>query len=377
VTKIPVAEVEKIGKFELVDMNTIEFGYEKARFKFAGLLEKYFKQLKNKLTGNKVTYVHRNSGIPLIGNVAFGIVHRGSSIIEIKPVTSCNLDCVYCSISEGLSSLKNDFVVEEEYLVQELSSLLAGIDEKVEIHIGVQGEPFLYEDMELLIKDLQKMENVHTISIDTNGTLFNEERIDRLAACDKLQVNMSLDAIDPSLAKKIAGVKSYNVEHVKKMIEYASSRMKVIVAPVLTDDYNELEMEEIVKWIKTLKVQPILGIQNYLKYKTGRNAGKELSWDDFYKLLDKLERQYDIKLKLSKDDFGIKKVAELEKPFKVGDVVDAEIVCVDRFPNSVIAVAEGRNIFIPGVKFVEGKRIKVEIVRDKHNVFSGKVDFSK
>jgi uncharacterized protein len=372
VAKIPIDEVEKIGKFELVDEHTIEFGYQKAGFKFAGLLDKYFKGLTNKLTGNKVTYVHRNSGIPLIGNVAFGIVHRGSSIIEIKPVTSCNLDCVYCSISEGLSSKKNDFVVEEEYMVEELDKVINEVDEQVEIHIGVQGEPFLYEDMELLISDIQKMSQVHTISIDTNGTLLSVDRIDRLAINDKLQLNMSLDAIDPIVAKKIAGVENYNVEHVKKMIEYASAKMKVIVAPVLTSGYNEKEVEEIVKWVKSLSVKPILGIQNFLKYKTGRSVAKEMPWDDFYLLLEKLEKKYDTKLKLAKEDFNIRKVAQLEKPFKVGDIVNAEIMCIDRFPNSVIAVADERCISVPGVKFVEGKRIKVEIVRDKHNVFTGK-----
>jgi uncharacterized Fe-S cluster-containing radical SAM superfamily enzyme len=100
-------EFRKLGKFMIEDKHTITFtglNVEKARFRLFGLLEKYFDQLTNKLTGNRATYIHRNLGIPLIGNVAFGIVYRESSIIEIKPMTSCNLDCVYCSISEGLSS---------------------------------------------------------------------------------------------------------------------------------------------------------------------------------------------------------------------------------------------------------------------------------
>ena len=246
---IPLEEVEKISEFKLIDTHTIEFKNiekDKADTRFSFLLAKYFDQLKNKLTGNPVTYIHRNSGIPLMGNVAFGIVYRNSSIIEIKPVTSCNLDCVYCSISEGLSSKKHDFVVEKDYLVEELIKLIKFVNEPVEIHIGVQGEPFLYADMEELFKDLQAMEKVHTISIDTNGTLLNKERIDRISVNDKLQLNLSLDAIDPEKAKRIAGVKSYNVKHVMKVIEYASEKLKVIVAPVLTMGYNEDEMEKII-----------------------------------------------------------------------------------------------------------------------------------
>ncbi|MEK6899904.1 MAG: radical SAM protein, partial [Nanoarchaeota archaeon] len=343
-TIIPKEEVEKIAKYSIPDANSIEFAkiaQEKAETKFSFLLAKYFDQLKNRLTGNPVTYIHRNSGIPLIGNVAFGIVYRNSSIIEIKPITSCNLDCIYCSISEGLSSKKHDFVVEKDYLVEELKEVIDFVKEPVEVHIGVQGEPFLYADLENLFADLQSMKLVHTISIDTNGTLLNKEYIDRIAKYDKLQLNLSLDAIDEEKAKTIAGTKSYNVNQVKEMIAYASEKLKVIVAPVFMQGHNEEEMENIIQFIKSLKVQPILGIQNFLKYKTGRIPAEEISWDTFYSLLDRWEKKYDIKLRLDKEDFNIKKTKELPKPFSEGDNISAVIKCPDRFPNSSIAAAKG------------------------------------
>ena len=263
-------------------------------------------------------------------------------------------------------------MIEKEYLVEELQKLLEFVAEPVEIHIGVQGEPFLYADMENLICDLQQLAQVHTISIDTNGTLLNKEKIDKLAGCTKLQLNLSLDAIDEDVAKKVAGVKSYKVEHIKEVIAYASLKLKVIVAPVLTLGYNEQEIEKIIIWMKTLPVQPILGIQNFLRYKTGRNPGAEIPWVDFYALLEKLEKKYDIKLKLSKDDFKVRKTRELPKPFVEGEVITATMKCIDRFPNSVIAVAGGRNISVPGAKLVKEKKIKVKILRDKHNIFVGK-----
>ncbi len=375
-TEIPKEEVEKIAKYTLPDPHTIEFSridQEKADTKFSFLLAKYFEQLKNKLTGNPVTYIHRNSGIPLIGNVAFGIVYRNSSIIEIKPVTSCNLDCVYCSISEGLSSTKHDFVVEKDYLVEELQKVIEFVAEPVEIHIGVQGEPFLYADMENLFADLQAIENVHTISIDTNGTLLNKEMIDRLAQYTKLQLNLSLDAIDEEKAKLIAGTKSYNVKHVKEVIAYASKKLKVIVAPVLTQGYNEDEMEKIIQFIKSLEVKPILGIQNFLKYKTGRIPAEEISWEKFYGLLETWEKKYDIKLKLNKDDFNIRKTKDMPKPFKEGEVISVVLKCPDRFTNSSIGAAKERNISIPSCSFKEGKVVKAKIVRDKHNIFVGRL----
>jgi uncharacterized protein len=375
-TVLPSEEIERIAPYEIQDPHTISFAHndtDQIATKFSFLMAKYFEQLKTKLTGNQATYIHSNSGIPLIGNVAFGIVYRGSSIIEIKTNTACNLDCVYCSISEGISSRSNDFVVEKEYLVEELQKLLTFIDESVEIHIGVQGEPFLYADMEELITEIQVMGNVHTISIDTNGTLLNENLIDRLAKNDKLQLNLSLDAIDEEKAKKIAGVQHYNATHVQKIIRYAAKKLKVIVAPVFTQGWNEKELEKIILFIKSLPVQPMLGIQNFLKYKTGRNAGKELAWKDFYKLIDILEKKHDIKLKLTKEDFDIKKTKVLPKPFERGDVVTGVIKARGRFPGSVLVTAGERNITISDCPYKKEKQVRVEIVRSKHNVFMGKL----
>jgi len=375
-TKIPVEELSAIAPFKITSSHEITFEnipIKRAETKFFSVLSKAFEHLKTKLTGNPVTYIHRNSDIPLIGNVAFGIVYRNSSIIEIKTNNGCNLDCVYCSISEGLSSTKHDFVVEKDYLVEELQKLLDFVEESVEIHIGVQGEPFLYGDMENLIEDLQEMPQVHTISIDTNGTLLSKAVIDRLAHSDKLQLNLSLDALDKEKAQKIAGVKSYNVEHVKEMIAYASQKLKVIVAPVLTSGFNEDEMEKIVLFVKSLPLQPILGIQNFLRYKTGRNPGNEIPWEKFYALLEQLEKKHNIKLRLDKNDFAVRDTKELPKPFLEGDIVSAVIKCPDRFPNSVIAVALDRTISVPSCPFQKEKKINVKIQRDKHNIFVGKL----
>ncbi len=375
-TKITKEELAAIAPFTITSPHEITFEnipIKRAETKFFSVLSKAFEHLKTKLTGNSVTYIHRNSDIPLIGNVAFGIVYRNSSIIEIKTNNGCNLDCVYCSISEGLSSTKHDFVVEKDYLVEELQKLLDFVEESVEIHIGVQGEPFLYGDMENLIIDLQQISQVHTISIDTNGTLLNKAMIDRLAHCNKLQFNLSLDALDKEKAQKIAGVKSYNVEHVKEIIAYASQKLKVIVAPVLTSGFNEDEMEKIVLFVKSLPVQPILGIQNFLRYKTGRNPGQEMPWEKFYALLEQLEKKHNIKLRLDKNDFAVRDTKELPKPFLEGDIVSAVIKCPDRFPNSVIVVAQDRTISVPGCPFQKEKKINVKIQRDKHNIFVGKL----
>lgn len=370
-TEIPK---EELPEFSLPNPHTITFTKPKADHKFLLLLTKHFQHLKNKLTNNPVTYIHQASNIPLIGNVSFGIVYRNSTIIEIKPFTSCNLNCIYCSISEGLSSKKHDFVIEKDYLIQELKSLLKTIKEPVEIHIGVQGEPFLYADILPLIEDLQTIKQINTISVDTNGTLLNKLLIDQLAQNNKLQLNFSLDAINEEKAKQIAGVKHYNINHVKEMIAYAAEKInKVLVAPVFMQDYNKDDIEEIILFIKSLKKQPILGIQNFLRYKTGKNPTKALPWQDFYGLIHTLEQKHNIKLKLNKEDFNIKPLPALPKPFHAGKVISATLVCPDRFPNTSIAVFKNRTISVPDCKFSKEKQIRLKILKDKHNIFVGKI----
>ncbi len=363
---IPLTEMPE---FKLINQNTIETNEKK----FSLLLTKYLNNLTNILTKNKATYIHQNSGIPLLGNVSFGITYRNTSLIEIKTVTSCNLNCVYCSISEGLDSKKHDFVVEKDYLIAELKKLLQFVNEPVEIHIGVQGEPFLYADTIHLIEDLQNLEQVHTISINTNATLLTPKIIDRLAQCSKLRYNFSLDALDEKIAKQLAGVDNYNLDHVLKVIRYAAEKSQILIAPVCVFSYNDQEMENIIKFTKSLPKKVPLGIQNFLNYKTGRNPTRAKPWGEFFAWIKELEEKHNLSLKVTKEDFNIKDTKPLPKPFQVDDIVTATIKCPDRFPNSVIAVAKERCISVPDCQFRKDKSIKLKITRDKHNIFAGKV----
>jgi len=376
--KIPITALKQIGFKSLRDKNTLEFDNDKAETKFSFLLTKYFEKLKNTINGNHAIYVHQNSGIPLLGHVSFGIAYRNSSLIEIKPITSCNLDCIYCSVGEGKSSEKTDFVVEKDYLVEELQKLLDYVGEPIEVHIGVQGEPFLYADLIPLIEDLNNNEQITIVSMDTNFTLVTKEQLNQLAKFEKLRFNISLDAMDPELATKLVGA-PYNLEKVLEMISYAvKKKIKILIAPVLIPGYNEQEMEKIVNFVKEIGIKhgdkhPNLGIQNFLNYKTGRNPTKAWKWEQFYQFISDLEKKTSSDLKLNPDKFGIRKVKSLDKPFKEGDEIYATLKCQDRFKGSSLAVAKGRVISVPGIEFKKEKNVRLKIVRDKHNVFTAKL----
>ena len=102
--EIDKSVLEKVVNFK-VNGNKIEFldiNDKRAERKFNMLLSKGLIQLKNRLNNKTTIYIHKSSGIPLMGTNYFGLIDRGTNIIEIKPITSCNLGCIYCSVDEGL-----------------------------------------------------------------------------------------------------------------------------------------------------------------------------------------------------------------------------------------------------------------------------------
>ena len=95
--------LNKIGKYE-IKRNSITFNNvseSNARKKFDFILNNAFKSLKNKLSNKTTYYIHQSSGIPLMGTNYFGVIDRGTNIIEVKPLTSCNISCIFCSVDEG------------------------------------------------------------------------------------------------------------------------------------------------------------------------------------------------------------------------------------------------------------------------------------
>jgi uncharacterized protein len=370
--------LKSIGSFK-IDSNKIEFediSDKKAQRKFNMLLSKGFIQLKNKISKKDAIYVHKNSGIPLMGTNYFGLVDRGSNVIEIKPITSCNLGCIYCSVDEGPLSKRNvDFIVEKDYIVQELKKLIDYKQENcIDAHINAQGEPTLYAHMVELVADIAKIPQVQSISIDTNGTLLHKKLIDDLAAAGLTRINLSLNALDQGIADKMAGY-PYNLKKVKELAHYITTKMDLIIVPIWLPGYNDNEIAKLAKFAKEVgagKNCPAIGIQNFLRYRFGRNPVKAMEMDVFYKKLQDLEKKQGIDLINKGYMFKIKKCREYPKPFKKRDIVEAEIICPGRLNKEMLSVAKDRLISIPNCHKSQGL-VKLKIKRTKHNIFLGEL----
>ncbi len=370
---IPAKMLDGIGQHELLETGELAFDgitENKARSKFNMLLDNQITLLHNKFTKKPAIYIHRGSGIPLIGAQSFGIIDRNTSILEVRPVTGCNINCLYCSVDEGISTRKVlDFVVERDYLVEEFKKLVEYKGcEHIEAHIGTQGDPTLYGPLVDLVRDLAAIPQVKEIAMDTNGMLLTEKMIDDLAEAGMTRINLSVNAMDPLLAKKVAGYGGYNLEHARKMATYAAKKMTLLIAPVLVQGINEGEMRKIVLFAKEIGAK--VGIQNFLKYKRGRNPAEQMPWDNFFALLKGIEEETGMKLLLTKADFNITYTKKLVKPFKKNDIVEAEIKCPARLPGEVIAVANERAILVRNCHKTQGN-VRLKLDRTKHNIFIG------
>jgi len=370
--------IEKISPYR-IERKKIVFSKAneaKARRRFNQLLSVSFQSLKNKIVNKRSFYIHKYSGIPLMGTNYFGIIDRGTNLIEIKPITSCNLGCIFCSVDEGPKSRRKvDFVVEKDYIVQELKKLIEfkNID-GIDAHINSQGEPLLYADIASLVRDIAKIKSVSMISIDTNGVFLSKKLVDELAEAGLTRINLSLHSLDQNLANTLYG-SPYPLNHVLEIARYIPKKMDLILTPVWLPGYNDEELVKLAKFANEIgagKTGPAIGIQNFLPYKFGRNPIKPVDLDVFFEKMRNLEKKHNLKLLFGPEDFKIKECKEYPKPFKKGQIVRAKIALPGRLPGEMLAVAQDRLISVPDCDKEEGF-VTLRIKRTKHNVFLGEL----
>ncbi|HID43293.1 MAG TPA: radical SAM protein [Archaeoglobaceae archaeon] len=349
--------------------------YEKLRKKFT---DEYIisygepKRVVNRITGRNLVFVTRESGLPLLGSVSFGLIDRGTNLIQVRPATGCNLNCIYCSVDEGKASksLMTDYIVEPDYLAEKVKEIAEFKGDVTEIHIDGQGEPLLYPYIEELLEKVKKIKEVSVISIQTNGTVIDEKLLDVLENY-VTRINLSISSLDWKLARVIhRGRYELNkILDTARMI--AESKMDLLIAPVWIPRYNDGEIEKLINFALEIgagKKYPPLGIQKYIRYKHGRKLKNVVSFNEFYSKLAVLEREYGVKLILKPEDFGMEKRRKIRHPIRKGQRLRAKLVCDGRMFGEKIAVVNNRVVTVKTDRKV-GDTINFEIVRDKDGIF--------
>ena len=360
------SDLTKLGKIK-VNRHSISFTSNKKSTnieqKFNYLLSRGFDNLRSTINGKPALYIHRNSGIPLIGSNSFGIIDRGTNVIEIKPLTTCNIDCIFCSVDH--TKRLSDIVVEPEYLVEELKKVVEIKKNKVNIHIGSQGDPSLYSALETMVKSIRKIKQVSAISIVSNGILINKTRVDKLIKAGLTHFHISLHTTNQEMADRLANTR-YPVKKVMNVCRYIAGKAHLLIVPVWVPGINDEDVEDVIKFAKEINAK--IGVQNYLQYKFGKKPVNPIPMKVFMHKLKLLERKLKVDLTTLEGDLVIKEDTKLKKPFKKNDVIDVELKAPARLKNSVIAVSKDRVVTIINCHKHKGK-LKVKIIRDKDNIF--------
>ena len=324
--------------------------------------------------------------IPLIGHIAFGIIDRGTNLLQIRPTTLCPLSCIFCSVDAGPRTRWR----ATEYVVGDVDYLLAWFKwaverkglEKVHAYIDAAGDPLTYPCIVELVAKLRRMPFVETIAMETHGALLTEKLAEELDEAGLDRLNLSLDALDPELARTLSGTPWFDVRKVIKVAEYVASslRMDLLIAPVWVPGINDAEMPKIIEWALSVgagKRWPPLGIQKYELHKYGRKPKgvKPMSWCAFYSTLFEWEAQYGVKLVLSPHDFGIAKAKRAPLAFRRFERAHLRVVGPGWLKNQWLAAARGRVVTIVRVEGdpPAGKSVPATILRVKDSIYIAEI----
>lgn len=318
--------------------------------------------------------------IPLFGCIAFGIIDRGTNILQVRPISECPLSCIFCSTDAGAYSKNrlSEYMVELEQLLTSFEWAASYKKCEIEAHIDTVGEPLMYPYIVELVKRLSDNPYVKIVSMQSNGILLNEKLMNELEA-GLSRINISIDAMNPQLAKRIAGVDSYNLERVMENARYIAQNTNIdlLIAPVWLPGINDKEIPRLIEFALSIgagKRWPAMGIQKYIPHKYGRKPDvKVMRWDAFYSQLEKWENEYSTKLVLRPEDFGSYRCKPLPRFFKRYEKVKVKVAGYGWMQAEKLGVAKDRVITILNAQRIPvGKQVYVKIVRTMDGIYLAK-----
>lgn len=324
-------------------------------------------------------------GAPLIGSLYFGIIDRGTNLLQIRSITGCPLNCPFCSVDEGPTSKTkiNDFIVDPDYLIETYNQVINEKELKnAEAHLDGQGEPMAYPYLVDLVGKLRANPITKVISIQTNGWYLNEKLIDELEEAGLSRINLSINTLELSKGKRLSGRGDYPLQKILEMAEYiVESKIALLLAPVWIPSINDEDMESIIEFSVKINSReeryPTLGLQNYLVHHQGRNIKgiRSKKFSEFNTQLRAFEKKFGVNnLVLKPYMFNNFKTKMISQPMRINEKVLAEAILPGRTENEIFAVAKNRLIHvIDASNSLVGKKIEVRIIRNKHNIYFGKI----
>jgi hypothetical protein len=320
--------------------------------------------------------------LPLVGCIAFGLIDRGTNIIQVRPTTLCALSCIFCSTNAGPKSRirQTEYIVSLEYLIEEMEKIVEYKGQHgIEAHIDTVGDPFTYPRLTELVQELKQIKGVETVSLQTHGALFTEKILDELSNAGLDRINLSIDSLHPEVARKLTDTEWYDITRITELAKYIveNTNIDLLVAPVWVPGINDEEIPKIIQWsiqVGAGKKFPPLGIQKYEVHKHGRKPKgvKYVSWKAFRRKLEEWEEAFKVKLQLSKENFRVHRRLMLPIPYRKFETVHVKVMAPGWLKHEKLAVPPNNDRVITLVNadgIPLGSKIKARILTNKHNIY--------
>ena len=319
---------------------------------------------------------------PLIGSIAFGVIDRGTNVLQVRVTSVCGMCCKFCSVDAGPCSKSrwNEFVVTDlEWLREWVEAVVKFKGGGVEILLDGIGDPLEHPRIAEVVSTLKEIEGVKSVALETHGLRLDFDLVNELVESGLDRINLSIESLNPNKAKFLAGRDDFDVEKLREVIEYVVSETPIDVhlTPVLIPGVNEEDVIEVLlrgKEIGVGKRWPPFTVQKYVKHKRGRKVKgvKEWSWERFWQWISEVERKYGLRLRWSMEEWGMKYAPKLPTLYETGSRVKVEVIARGHIKGEWLAVPlPRRNVVmtVVGIPGEVGKRVNVKVISNKDNIY--------
>jgi len=324
-------------------------------------------------------------GAPSFGALAFGVIDRGTNVLQARPTTICPLNCVFCSVDAGPMSEGRwaEFIASLEVIVDGVK--YAGVHKGggLEVLIDTVGDPLTYPQLIELVKMVKEIRTVRSVAIETHGALLSKQLVNKLWEAGLDRVNLSIDTLSEEKARKLYGAPWFSLRKVIEAAEYLvkETSIDLHVTPLWIPGVNDEDIREVVKWALRIgagKKWPPVTIQKYIAHKYGRKVPgvKPMSWGKFWRSISELEKELGTKLSWNMGEWGMEYRKRIPTPLMKGDLVTAEIVGRGLFHGEYIGLIDykGWRAFITLLNYKGGPtRVLARVIRDEDGIYIGKV----
>lgn len=205
--------------------------------------------------------------------------------LHLHLTNQCNLRCPHCYMESGVA-------YDNELTTEEIKKLCANFQNVGGTHVSLTGgEPTIRSDL------LEIIEYIHRLgmkaSVFSNGILWNQEKVQRISACDIEGVQISVDGYDESSNSVVRGPRVF--ERALKAIDlFITHRIYVKIAVTAPYEILKDHQSEYVAFFKALIEKyghDVLEINFSYFFMPGRELDVdkiEKNKDEYYKLVDQV-----------------------------------------------------------------------------------------